>query len=91
MKHKKVAGGLRLNLAAFRELEAFAQLGTDLDAGTQASLDRGRRMVEILKQPQYRPMHVVDQHQASMSDVDLEGADRVELPGAQRGHCPRGF
>ncbi len=61
MKHKKVAGGLRLNLAAFRELEAFAQLGTDLDANTQSSLDRGRRMVEILKQPQYRPMHVIDQ------------------------------
>jgi F-type H+/Na+-transporting ATPase subunit alpha len=61
MKHKKVAGGLRLNLAAFRELEAFAQLGTDLDATTQASLDRGRRMVEILKQPQYQPMHVIDQ------------------------------
>jgi F-type H+-transporting ATPase subunit alpha len=61
MKHKKVAGGLRLNLAAFRELEAFAQLGTELDATTQASLDRGRRMVEILKQPQYRPMHVIDQ------------------------------
>ncbi|MFM8387574.1 MAG: F0F1 ATP synthase subunit alpha, partial [Planctomycetia bacterium] len=61
MKHKKVAGGLRLNLAAFRELEAFAQLGTDLDATTQASLDRGRRMVEILKQPQFKPMHVIDQ------------------------------
>jgi F-type H+-transporting ATPase subunit alpha len=61
MKHKKVAGGLRLNLAAFRELEAFAQLGTDLDATTQSSLDRGRRMVEILKQPQFQPMHVIDQ------------------------------
>jgi len=61
MKHKKVAGGLRLNLAAFRELEAFAQLGTDLDVATQAQLDRGRRMVEILKQPQFKPMHVVDQ------------------------------
>jgi F-type H+-transporting ATPase subunit alpha len=61
MKHKKVAGGLRLNLAAFRELEAFAQLGTDLDKATQAQLDRGRRMVEILKQPQFQPMHVVDQ------------------------------
>ena len=58
---KKVAGGLRLDLAAFRELEAFAQLGTDLDAATQARLDRGYRMVEILKQGQYVPMHVVDQ------------------------------
>ncbi len=58
---KSVAGGLRLDLASFRELEAFAQLGTDLDAATQARLDRGYRMVELLKQPQYRPLHVVDQ------------------------------
>jgi F-type H+-transporting ATPase subunit alpha len=58
---KKVAGGLRLDLAAFRELEAFAQLGTELDATTQAQLDRGYRMVELLKQGQYKPMHVVDQ------------------------------
>lgn len=58
---KKVAGGLRLDLAAFRELEAFAQLGTDLDAATQARLDRGYRMVELLKQGQYVPLHVVDQ------------------------------
>ncbi len=58
---KKVAGGLRLDLAAFRELEAFAQLGTDLDAATQARLDRGYRMVELLKQGQYQPMDVTDQ------------------------------
>ncbi len=58
---KKVAGGLRLDLAAFRELEAFAQLGTELDKATQLQLDRGYRMVEILKQPQYRPMNVIDQ------------------------------
>ncbi len=58
---KKVSGGLRLDLAAFRELEAFAQLGTDLDAATQARLDRGYRMVELLKQGQYVPMEVVDQ------------------------------
>ncbi|MBN1851217.1 MAG: F0F1 ATP synthase subunit alpha [Pirellulales bacterium] len=58
---KKVAGGLRLDLAAFRELEAFAQLGTDLDAATQRRLDRGYRMVEILKQGQYEPMNVADQ------------------------------
>jgi F-type H+-transporting ATPase subunit alpha len=61
MKDKQVAGGLRLALAAFRELEAFAQLGTDLDAATQARLDRGARMVELLKQPQYQPLEVVDQ------------------------------
>jgi F-type H+-transporting ATPase subunit alpha len=61
MKHKRVAGGLRLALAAFRELEAFAQLGTDLDAATQAKLDRGYRMIELLKQGQYVPMDVIDQ------------------------------
>jgi F-type H+-transporting ATPase subunit alpha len=58
---RKVAGGLRLDLAAFRELEAFAQLGTDLDAATQSRLDRGYRMVEILKQGQYEPLNVIDQ------------------------------
>ncbi len=58
---KKVAGGLRLDLAAFRELEAFAQLGTELDKATQAQLERGYRMVELLKQPQYQPYHVADQ------------------------------
>lgn len=58
---KKVAGSLRLDLAAFRELEAFAQLGTDLDAATQRQLDRGLRMVELLKQPQYQPYTVNEQ------------------------------
>jgi len=58
---KRVAGGLRLDLAAFRELEAFAQLGTDVDAATQARLDRGYRMTELLKQGVYQPMHVTDQ------------------------------
>ncbi len=58
---KKIAGSLRLDLAAFRELEAFAQLGTELDPATQRQLDRGRRMVELLKQPQYQPMDVWDQ------------------------------
>jgi F-type H+-transporting ATPase subunit alpha len=58
---RKVAGSLRLDLAAYRSLEAFAQLGTELDASTQKQLDRGARMVELLKQPQYVPMHVADQ------------------------------
>jgi len=58
---KKIAGSLRLDLAAFRELEAFAQLGTELDAATQRQLDRGERMVELLKQPQYRPYPVEEQ------------------------------
>ena len=58
---KSVSGGLKLDLASFRELEAFAQLGTDLDKGTQSQLDRGYRMVEILKQAQFNPMHFADQ------------------------------
>src|SRR6185436_13333658 len=58
---KKVAGTLRLDLAAFRELEAFAQLGTELDQATQRQLDRGQRMVELLKQPQYQPYNVNQQ------------------------------
>ncbi|QNN23436.1 F0F1 ATP synthase subunit alpha [Planctomycetales bacterium ZRK34] len=58
---KQIAGSLRLDLAAFRELEAFAQLGTELDKATQRQLDRGARMVELLKQPQYVPMDVIDQ------------------------------
>jgi F-type H+-transporting ATPase subunit alpha len=61
MKDKRVAGGLKLTLAQFRELEAFAQLGTDLDKATQGQLDRGYRMVEILKQGQYEPLNVIDQ------------------------------
>src|SRR3954464_1075131 len=55
---KKIAGSLRLDLAAYRELEAFSQLGTELDKATQAQLDRGARLVELLKQPQYRPMQI---------------------------------
>jgi F-type H+-transporting ATPase subunit alpha len=58
---KQVAGSLRLDLAAFRDLEAFAQLGTELDKATQLQLDRGHRIVELLKQPQFKPMHVIDQ------------------------------
>jgi F-type H+-transporting ATPase subunit alpha len=61
MKDKRVAGGLKLTLAQFRELEAFAQLGTELDPATQRQLDRGYRMVEILKQAQFKPLDVVDQ------------------------------
>jgi len=58
---KQVAGSLRLDLAQFRELEAFAQFGSDLDKVTQAQLARGTRLVEILKQPQYVPMPVEKQ------------------------------
>ena len=75
---KEVAGSLRLDLAAFRELEAFAQLGTELDAASQLQLDRGARMVELLKQGQYEPYNVIDQcismfagTRGFLDDVDL--------------------
>ncbi|MCC6740959.1 MAG: F0F1 ATP synthase subunit alpha [Planctomycetia bacterium] len=58
---KKVAGKLRLELAQFRELAAFAQFASDLDAATRAQLTRGERLVEILKQPQYEPMNFANQ------------------------------
>ena len=53
---KQVAGSLRLDLAQYRELAAFAQFGSELDKSTQAQLNRGIRLVEILKQPQYQPL-----------------------------------
>ena len=61
---KQVAGTLRLDLAQYRELAAFAQFGSDLDAATKAQIDRGQRTTEILKQPQYSPYPVEDQVQA---------------------------
>src|SRR2546427_5219231 len=58
---KQVAGRLRLDLAQYRELEAFTQFATELDPATQRQLDRGARTVEVLKQPQYQPMPVEQQ------------------------------
>jgi F-type H+-transporting ATPase subunit alpha len=58
---KQVAGQLRLDMAAFRELAAFAQFGSDLDKATQARLDRGRRLREVLKQPQFSPVPIANQ------------------------------
>ncbi|HCK68865.1 MAG TPA: F0F1 ATP synthase subunit alpha, partial [Nitrospina sp.] len=58
---KQVAGSLRLDLAQYREMAAFAQFGSDLDAATQAQLHRGERLVELLKQGQYKPLSVVQQ------------------------------
>ncbi|MGH7233154.1 MAG: F0F1 ATP synthase subunit alpha, partial [Nitrospiraceae bacterium] len=58
---KQVAGTLRLDLAQYREMAAFAQFGSELDKATQAQLARGVRMVELLKQGQYKPMPVADQ------------------------------
>jgi F-type H+-transporting ATPase subunit alpha len=58
---KQVAGQLRLDMAQFRELAAFAQFGSELDPTTQRRLERGRRLTEILKQPQYEPVSLADQ------------------------------
>jgi F-type H+-transporting ATPase subunit alpha len=58
---KQVAGRLRLDMASFRELAAFAQFGSDLDKATQARLNRGQRLQEILKQPQYEPVSLENQ------------------------------
>ena len=58
---KKVAGTLRLDLAQYRELAAFSQFGSDLDKATQAQLNRGARLMELLKQPQYKPLPVEKQ------------------------------
>jgi F-type H+-transporting ATPase subunit alpha len=58
MKHKKVGGSLRLGLASYREKEAFSQFGSDLDAATKVQLERGKRLVEVLKQEQYQPLAV---------------------------------
>jgi F-type H+-transporting ATPase subunit alpha len=76
---KKVAGSLKLDQAQYRELEAFAKFGSDLDASTLAILDKGAKNVEILKQPQYDPMPVEKQiaiiycgTQALLKDVPLE-------------------
>src|SRR5215218_6688352 len=79
---KKIAGSLRLDLAAYRELEAFAQLGTDLDKATQRQLDRGARLVELLKQPQFRPMNVEQEvmaiYAATQGYVDDVPVNRVQ-------------
>ena len=83
---KQVAGRLRLDMAAYRELAAFAQFGSDLDAATQAQLKRGQRMQEILKQPQYEPSSLKDQviimfagSRDFAADVDLEDMRKWEV------------
>jgi F-type H+-transporting ATPase subunit alpha len=82
---KSVAGRLRLDLAQYRALEAFAQFGSDLDKASQAQLARGARMVELLKQPQYQPSPVEDQVIAiwtgangHLDDVAVEDVRRFE-------------
>ncbi|HEX6614669.1 MAG TPA: F0F1 ATP synthase subunit alpha, partial [Gemmatimonadales bacterium] len=75
---KQVAGPLRLSLAQYRELEAFAQFGSDLDAATQRQLARGARLVEVLKQPQYQPVPV-EQQVAIIFAVTSGYLDDVEV------------
>ena len=75
---KKVAGKLRLDLAQFRELEAFAQFGSDLDEKTRAQIERGQRTIEIIKQGQYEPMPV--EHQVAILYALTNGfLDDVEV------------
>jgi F-type H+-transporting ATPase subunit alpha len=84
---KKVAGSLRLNLAQFRELEAFAGFGSDLDAASQAQLERGRRVVEVLKQPQYAPVAVEDQVLSiyAVTNGFMDGVTEEQIPEFEAG------
>jgi len=82
---KQVAGTLRLDLAQYRDLAAFAQFGSDLDKATQAQLNRGQRLTEILKQPQYSPMPVEQQilviwtaTKGLIDDVDVADIKKLE-------------
>ena len=82
---KKVSGNLRLSLAQFRELEAFSQIGSDLDAATKKQIERGRRVVEILKQGQYSPLSVANQieiifatNEGYLDDVPAEKVAKFE-------------
>ena len=82
---KKVAGRLRLDLAQYRELEAFAQFGSELDASTQQSLSRGERMVATLNQPQYQPWRVEEQVVAIYAGINgyLDGVPVPQVPRFQ--------
>jgi len=84
---KSVAGALRLNLAQFRELEAFAGFGSDLDAASQAQLERGRRVVEVLKQPQYEPMDTAEQVISiyAVTKGFMDGVDEEQIDAFERG------
>src|SRR5579859_1903930 len=84
---KQVAGRLRLDLAQYRELEAFAQFGSDLDAATQRQLARGVRTVEVLKQPQYEPMPVEQQIMIiyAVTNGLLDDVDVKELRAWEKG------
>jgi len=80
---KKVAGSLRINLAQFRELEAFAAFGSDLDAASKAQLARGSRLVELLKQPQYEP-YAMEEEVVSVWAGTAGEIDEVPLSDVRR-------
>ncbi len=98
---KKVAGPIRINLAQYRELEAFAQFGSELDSASQAQLERGARVVEILKQPQFRPSVVEEQvvslyavtngfmDEAPVGDISRFEVELLEHMRRRHGHLLR--
>ena len=87
---KQVAGRLRMDLAQYRELAAFAQFGSDLDKATQATLHRGDRMTELLKQPQYAPMEASDQVVAiyAVSEGFADGLELKDVARFEKGLLP---
>lgn len=100
---KKVAGPIRINLAQYRELEAFAQFGSELDATSQAQLERGARVVEVLKQPQFRPSRVEEQvvslyavtngfmDSTPVGDIARFERELIEHMRSRHGHLLRGI
>ncbi len=80
---KQVAGSIKLELAQYREMAAFAQFGSDLDAATQRLLNRGARLTELLKQPQYTPLPVQDQVVAIYAGV-RGYLDRIDVADVGR-------
>ena len=82
---KQVSGSIKLDLAQFREMEAFSQFASDLDQSTRKLLDRGRRLTEILKQPQYSPLKVEEQVvvifagvNGFLDDIDINAVTKFE-------------
>ena len=83
---KKVAGSIKLELAQYREMAAFAQFGSDLDASTQRLLNRGSKLTELLKQDQYSPMSVAQQVIAVFSGVKgyLDDVELIDIKNLER-------
>jgi F-type H+-transporting ATPase subunit alpha len=95
---KSVAGKMRLDLAQYRELAAFAQFGSELDPATQKQLDRGQRLTEILKQPQYKPFSEAEEvlsiwsvSSGNLDDIPAQAVTRFEeeLIEYVRSHAPK--